>query len=116
MQGWEIALLPIAAVIIAGYGLIRRRREQYPAGRHEGMLICEVAFLDRKTSLCYIETCFEDMQIEVLKVERQIEPGETQDLFKNVYTLRLPETVYPGELVNRLSACRAVQSVHTRPV
>jgi len=116
MQGWEIALLPIAAIAIAVYGIIRRRYEGYPAGRHAGELVCEVTFLDRQKTLGFIEPYFEDAQIEVLKLERHIESGENIDLYTNVYTLRLPKTVDHAELVSHISGCETVQSVHTRPV
>jgi len=115
MNGWEIALLPIAALAIAAYGLIRRRHEGDPTGGRD-VLKCEVTFTDRKQTLEWIETYFDEAQITVIELERHSERSENEDLYTNVYTLRLPQGVSPAALVGRLSGYETVRSVHTGPV
>ena len=115
MNGWEIVLLPIAALAIAAYGLIRRRRERFPAGRCD-VIKCEMTFTDRKKTLEWIETYFKEAQIEVTARERRMVSGDDGDLYAHVYTLRLPETVTPAQLVGSLSGYETVRSVHTEPV
>ena len=116
MQGWEIVLLPIAAAAIAAFALIRRRYDRYPADGHVDAIKCEVAFTDWNQTLEWIQTYFEDAQIEVTGLETQINREGDFDLYTNVYTLRLPEQVNPVDLVGRLSGYKTVLSVHTGPV
>ena len=111
-----MVLCLLGVAVIAVFGMNRRKREQFSAGRHKAELVCEVTFYDRCVTLPMMEAYFAEEGIHVLDLKRSIQRKGKADLFTNVYTLRLPENVSPAEIVSRFSGFSTVQSVRLKPL
>lgn len=110
----EIVMILIFAVIIAAYGLIRRRREMRREEMRTQVIECEVTYRDSVATQAFLEDYFASNLISVLNVNCFLESGEDEDLYTNVYKLFLPGNLTAAQLVGQISACETVQSVHTK--
>ncbi|MBR5287738.1 MAG: hypothetical protein IKU34_03995 [Clostridia bacterium] len=114
-MGFEIVLLLIAALAIAGIGMSRRKHRVFHEEEHHGSIVCVISFYNRGETLPKIEAFFEQEYITVRDLKREIKRVEERDLFTNTYLLGMPRRVDQGRLVGYLSAIPTVQSVQIRP-
>jgi len=112
----EMILCLLGVIMIAAFGLNRRKKERFSEGQHKAELICEVAFYDRSVTLPMLEEYFEAEAIDVLDLKRNIQRKGGIDLFTNTYKLHLPKELSPAEMVNHFSEFSTVQSVQVKPL
>ena len=110
----DMLMILIFAVIIAAYGMIRRRRESMREEADARVIQCEVTYRDSVTTQAFLKSYFDSNLISVLNVNCYLENGEDEDLYTNVYKLFLPGTMTAAQLGGQLSACETVQRVHTK--
>lgn len=80
----------------------------------------EVLFTDRNETMDFINNFFQQMNIKVLDVDFYVENSDvgkkTQNIYKNIYTLKLPSNVHYTSVVVHLSEYSHIRAVHTRNV
>ena len=112
----EMVMCLIGVLIIAAYGLIRRRKDVFHEDRHQDGLLCIVSYYDRSATLPLIESYFDRCGIRVSDLRRSYTKGDQADLFVDEYQLWLPNTVNQADVVSELSIISTVQSVHIKPL
>lgn len=80
----------------------------------------EVKFTNRVETMQFINDFFESSNIKVLDIDFYVENADTgkkqPNIYRNVYTLKLPSNLHYTSIVVYLSEYANVQAVHTRNV
>ncbi|MBQ3078633.1 MAG: MgtC/SapB family protein [Clostridia bacterium] len=73
----------------------------------------EVKFIHRVETMDFINAYFEEKNIQVLDIDFHVEITEKNNLYTNVYSLKLPSKVSYTDIVAHLSEFKNVQGVRT---
>ena len=75
----------------------------------------EIKFIHRKETIPFISAYFERVGIKVMDIDFHVENKENgQNIYTNLYTLVLPNTMTYRDIVNYLSEYSNVQAIRTR--
>lgn len=112
--GYYIVALMISVLIMATLALLQK------VVHVNAIKSIEVQFTDRNETMDFINNFFEQMNVQVLDIDFYVENSESgkkqPNIYKNVYTLKLPANVHYTSIVVHLSEYSHIRAVHTRNV
>jgi len=114
MSELVILLLVVAAAVF--YFRLRRKQREFRENRHQDELICRVTFFDSRQALPLLDDYFHEVHIRILGAESSRGSEDGGNTTTYTYRMRLPQSVEPADLVNRISGLASVKGVHIEPV
>ena len=73
----------------------------------------EIKFIQRVETLTFINSYFESRGVQIVDIDFHVENQAEQNLYTNIYTLKLPVKTNYTDIVNDLSENANVQSIRT---
>ena len=112
--GYYYVAIVVCVLVISTLGLLQK------IVHVNAIKSIEVLFTDRTETMDFINNFFEQSNIKVLDVDFYVENSDSgkkgQNIYKNIYTLKLPSSMHYTSVVVHLSEYSHIRAVHTRNV